>query len=221
MPDLYVVAFVDFDNLYKRVIDHSAAAGYSPPILEHILFNCLPQHLISVITDALPIQPKTTCSVNSYLYGGWRDGYGNRTFCALSLLRAIHHRPVRMPGIRVRYELKEYMASNTELVMHGTHAKARQKMVDTMLCLDVLYYTLYESPDVILLVSSDSDVVPSLLVLPSFRPLMRHHRRRVGGLPYRCLLQPTENTYTPQTLAMLEQQGVHVDCMDLSRSYNG
>jgi len=220
VPDLYVIAFVDFDNLYKRVVRHSAAAGYSPPILDYILFDGLPQHLISIITHAIRIAPKTTCSIKAYLYGGWRDGCGNRTLCALSLLRAIHHRPVRMPGIRVRYEVKEYMASDTELIMHGTHANARQKMVDTMLCLDVLYYTLHEAPDVILLVSSDSDVVPSLLVLPSFRALIRHHGRCAGGLPYRCLLQPMENAYTPQTLAMLEEQGVHLDSMDLSRSYD-
>lgn len=126
------------------------------------------------------------------LYGGWMDPTSSYTHVANWLLQAASNTRGLRGGWRIVPTCVTTLARFPSVILNGTLRKAggrpQQKMVDTMLCLDLLYFI--ENQEKVLLLSDDDDLMPAVLTAASMRPkeLSLIRRRAAGqGMNDHCL----------------------------------
>jgi len=156
---LQVLALVDYDNVKPQ----------NELALDDVLDNA------NAILDALVGAIKErhdTADVTVRLYGGWINELGQFTPLADWLLRGMPQLDRRRKGIRVFPSLATSIRCQPATTLVGTLRPASrgraqkngktQKMVDTMLAMDVAHHDS-EAPRDLLVASDDDDLVPALL----------------------------------------------------------
>jgi hypothetical protein len=171
------VVLVDYDNVRPANPEHNA--------------DFLESNLIKVI-DQICLSSIRLCdgSIRELvvrLYGGWTSSDGRFTrrgdllVRRVSSLRGIRH------GIRILPEAALSLKQRPSHVLRGLYrlraGKHEQKMVDTMICVDLIYFMRHVKTAVIV-ASDDDDLVPALAVAreDSAHPLylLRHRDPGTG-----------------------------------------
>jgi hypothetical protein len=128
------------------------------------------------------------------VYGGWINELGHQSRRAQWLLTTLSWHRGRRGRMIVKPALVTSLACCASDILLGTIRETgtgtRQKMVDTMLCIDALYYTQGCGLPV-LVVSDDDDLVPAALASRALSSGARFHwmrRRQINsGLNDRLL----------------------------------
>lgn len=152
---MQTLVLVDYDNAKPNGREMSAADSYAN--LELII-----QLLTKIAKSFCPNSGELIVR----LYGGWIDERGQYTRLATWMLPSISQLRGRHNGYRVRFELALNVAAIEDYQLIGTYRRSSnppgQKMVDTMIAVDLMHLT--QSSDCpIILCSDDDDLVPSLL----------------------------------------------------------
>lgn len=104
--------------------------------------------------------------VSVRLYGGWHFDDGRMTPRAEWLLRALPDFRGLEKGVRIKPDLASSVAAASGRHLLGTYRNSsgpEQKMVDTMIVADAIYYARRHNQCVVVL-SDDSDITPGLVV---------------------------------------------------------
>jgi hypothetical protein len=101
--------------------------------------------------------------VECRVYGGFRDVNGQPTERGAWLARHISKLRGLSDGIRIVPSSAESIAVAPELVLIGTYANQKQKMVDAMIAEDIGTFARSGRHPAILLISDDDDFVPAVL----------------------------------------------------------
>lgn len=114
------------------------------------------------------------------LYGGWIDMRGQLTYRADWLYRVLHTVRGRRHGARITPEVALSLLCHPDQKLIGTYRSGTQKMVDTMLCADIVYASR-ETACPIGILSDDDDMVPGLVFASTIRRGALCSRKRDSG----------------------------------------
>lgn len=157
---MIATVFVDYDNFRLRIPERTA---------QDVEFNlgALIRHLLDEVRNFGGIR-----EVDIRLYGGWLDEVGSHTQCASWLLTSASSSRGRWNGLLVRPALIRSTIWRPDDELRGTFrsraATPRQKMVDGMIILDLVYFAQNDSSR-LLLISDDDDLVPGALAAAGLR----------------------------------------------------
>jgi hypothetical protein len=150
MSDLAIV-LVDYDNVRLRVDRNPLDANFNAAMLT--------MDIIWKIRQTLA-RPR---EYHIRLYGGWIDELGQLTSLGQWLLVASSALRGRKHGVLVKPQVATSVAIRATEILIGTTrkdtVKARQKMVDCMIAVDLLHYSRSET---VVVVSDDDDLVPAV-----------------------------------------------------------
>ncbi len=115
------------------------------------------------------------------LYGGWVTVSNAHSKVATWALQSIANLRGLYGGYRILPSCAFTLAEVPNVPLIGTLRQSGQKMVDTMICLDILHYAASDAS--VIVMSDDDDIIPALLVAASRNPRdLRLVRRRAAGV---------------------------------------
>lgn len=163
-----VVCLVDFFNVVPRIRE--------PGDVDDALNT-----IFSALRASIGRAPSEIVELEIRLYGGWVTSAQSHSQVATWLLQAIARARGLHAGFRILPVCALTLAELPHISLVGTIRDRGQKMVDTMLCLDILHFS--DSGSRLVVMSDDDDMVPAVLVAASRGPReLRLLRRRPLGV---------------------------------------
>lgn len=175
-PPKSAVCLVDYDNL------HNAAEKCRADVEQNVIA------LRQLIIRAAAVIDGGCDEIRVRLYGGWRDERRRATAKCLWLVEYLSQLRGREGRLLFTSELVFAALCRPADILIGTYRRAppppRQKMVDTMMVVDVVH--LLRDPDAnVIILSDDDDLIPAALLghrdITEERPL--HWMRRPREYP--------------------------------------
>lgn len=164
-----VSCLVDFFNVAPR-IEHPGEVDDALNAIFAVLRRVLPRTGQDEVVE-----------LDVRLYGGWVTISNAHSQVATWVLQSTASLRGLYGGYRILPSCALTLAEVPNVPLVGTLRQRGQKMVDTMICLDILYYAA--SDDSVVVMSDDDDMIPALLVAASRNPRdLRLVRRRAAGL---------------------------------------
>jgi len=173
------IALIDYDNARIEPITAERNAGA-------VQVGCL--SIIEALTAALVASGASYGEIRARFYGGWLHEDGRWTERAEWMREELRNMRGLRHGIRLLPELAVALMSQPRRDIRGT-ARIRtdrsgyshqQKMVDTMLCVDLVLMSLAPDEDIVV-VSDDDDVIPAMIVAQATLGRIRLFRHRELG----------------------------------------
>ncbi len=163
-----VSCLIDFFNVVPRV---EAPAD---------VYDAL-NSIFSALRASVPRPDHGVVELDVRLYGGWVTMSNAHSQAATWILQALAIARGLYGGYRILPSCVFTLAEVPHVPLIGTVRRGGQKMVDTMICLDLLHFATADVPVVVM--SDDDDMLPALLVAASRGPRdLRLVRRRALGV---------------------------------------
>lgn len=175
-PPRKAVCLVDYDNLHDESEKCKADVEQNVIALRQLIINAA-----SVIEEGCD-------EIRVRLYGGWRDERRQATNKCLWLLECLSELRGREGRLLLSTEMVYAALCRPADILIGTYRRVppppRQKMVDTMMVVDIVH--LLKDPDTsVILLSDDDDLIPAVLMghqdITDKRPL--HWLRKTRQYP--------------------------------------
>jgi len=160
-----ILLLVDYDNMRLSHFEKARkGAAYHMESLPDVDIQM--EFIIGIALNALRPRLRARSRFEVRLYGGWIDEDGMYTRSAIFLLSLLHRHRRRIGGHQIVPALAESAISTPSARLIGSMRtqvkRPRQKMVDTLLTVDLVAPRLDPEACIVVL-SSDDDFVPGLL----------------------------------------------------------